>query len=64
MGSQWFLLAIFLLTVASGYVTLRRSFCSQCMNFACPLNHVSEEVRTEFFKRNPMVAEAWGRTSD
>jgi hypothetical protein len=64
VGSQWLLLALFSLTTASGYVTLKRSFCSQCMNFACPLNHVEENVRGLFFKRNPLIAAAWGRADD
>jgi hypothetical protein len=63
-GSQWLLLAIYLLTTAAGYATLRRSYCSQCMNFACPLNKVDETVRVAFFKRNPEIARAWGRTGD
>jgi hypothetical protein len=45
-------------------VTLRRSYCSQCMNFACPLNHVDETVRVEFFKRNPIVAQAWNSINE
>jgi len=60
LGAHWLLLAIYLVAVAGGATTLRRSFCSQCMNFACPLNRVREEVRAEFFKRNPTVARAWG----
>ena len=61
VGLQWFLLAVYLLTTAGGYVTLRRSYCSQCMNFACPLNNVNEKIRAEFFKRNPVIARAWGK---
>ena len=63
-ASQWFLLALYLLTTAGDYVTLKRSYCSQCMNFACPLNTVTETVRIEFFKRNPIVAQAWGKSND
>jgi hypothetical protein len=29
------------------------------MNFACPLNTVTNEVRREFFENNPEVAKAW-----
>ncbi len=61
IGLQWLLLAVYLLTVVSFYLTLRRSYCSECMNFACPLNIVDEEVRMEFFKRNPTIAQAWGK---
>jgi hypothetical protein len=64
IGSQWFLLALYLLTASSGAVTLKRSFCSQCMNFACPLNTVDPSVRADFFKRNPAVASAWGRAGE
>jgi hypothetical protein len=59
VGLQWFLLAVYPLTAVSFYLTLRRSYCSECMNFACPLNLTDEKVRAEFFKRNPVVAKAW-----
>jgi hypothetical protein len=59
VGWQWLLLFMYLLATASFFVTLRRSFCSQCMNFACPLNSVGQPVRAEFFERNPTVARAW-----
>jgi len=56
---QLFLLIVYLITLGGFYLTLRTFLCSQCMNFACPLNTVSEEVREEFFQRNPEVAKAW-----
>jgi hypothetical protein len=56
---QLFLLIAYLLTVTGFFVTLRRSFCSQCMNFACPLNRVKFEVRRDFFELKPEVAKAW-----
>lgn len=59
-GPQWFLLVVYVLAVVSFYLTLRRSFCSECMNFACPLNAVDEGVRRDFFKWNPTIARAWG----
>ena len=59
IGLHWLLLALFILTTASFFVALRRSFCTKCMNFACPLNQVEENIREAFFKRNPVVAEAW-----
>ena len=42
------------------FMTLKMFMCSQCINFACPLNSVKEEVRYQFFIRNPSIAEAWG----
>ena len=63
-GLQWLFLFVYVLTTASLFVTLQRSYCSQCMNFACPLNHVDEAVRIEFFKRNPIVAKAWNSVNE
>ncbi len=56
---QLFLLFVYLLSVGGFFMTLRTFLCSRCMNFACPLNTVDNEVREEFFKRNPEVAKAW-----
>jgi hypothetical protein len=56
---QLFLLMVYLLSVAGFFMTLRTFLCSQCMNFACPLNTVENEVRGGFFERNPEVAKAW-----
>ena len=58
-GSQLFLLLVYLLSIAGFYMTLRAFFCSRCMNFACPLNTVEDDIRMGFFARNPEVAEAW-----
>lgn len=58
-GSEWFLLILYVLTAGSFFVTLNRSFCSRCMNFACSFNGVDSKTRAEFFKRNPTIARAW-----
>jgi hypothetical protein len=58
-GQSWFLLVLYVLTSLSGYLTMQRCMCSQCMNFACPLNKVGQATRATFFARNPRVAEAW-----
>jgi hypothetical protein len=60
-GSRLFLLAVYVITAAGFFMTLKTYLCSRCMNFACPLNGVEDETREEFFKRNPDVAGAWGR---
>jgi hypothetical protein len=59
IGMQWFLLAMFVLTAGGAAVTLKMSFCSHCMNFACPFNQVEDAARRAFFERNPTVAQAW-----
>jgi hypothetical protein len=60
VGIQWFLLAVYVLTSTGAFATLKIYLCSQCMNFACPLNGVRDETRRAFFERNPGVARAWG----
>lgn len=60
VGMQWFLLAVYVLTSTGAFATLKIYLCSQCMNFACPLNGVQDETRRAFFERNPGVAQAWG----
>jgi hypothetical protein len=63
-GPQWLLLFLYLLTATSFFVILQRSFCSHCMNFACPFNEVDARHRAAFFERNPTVAQAWEREKD
>jgi hypothetical protein len=58
-GRQWFLLIVYVLTVAGFFLTLKNFLCTQCINFACPMNTVQDEVRRLFFERNPDVAKAW-----
>ena len=64
LAARWLLLAAYLLTAIGWYASLRRSYCSECMNFACPLNIVRDDIRIEFFKRNPDVAHAWEKIRD
>jgi hypothetical protein len=59
--SQLFLLLVYVITTIGFFMTLKMFMCSKCMNFACPLNSVKEEVRVEFFDRNPSIAAAWGK---
>jgi len=58
-SGQWFLLLVYLLTVGGFFMTLTTFLCSQCINFACPLNSVKNEIRETFFEHNPDVAKAW-----
>jgi hypothetical protein len=58
-GGLWFLLVLYVLLNAAFAVSLKRFLCTRCMNFACPLNAVSEPVRVAFWERNPRVRDAW-----
>jgi hypothetical protein len=60
---QIFLLIVYLITTTGFFMTLKLFLCSQCMNFACPLNCVSDENRDKFFDRNPSVAKAWSKSN-
>jgi hypothetical protein len=61
---QLFLLVVYSISTAGFFMTLKISFCTQCMNFACPLNSVDKEIRQIFFKKNPTIAQAWDGTID
>lgn len=56
---QQFLLVVYILSVAGFFMTLKTFFCSQCINFACPLNSVAKEIRRRFFELNPDISKAW-----
>ncbi len=61
IGGRWFLLALYFLTNTAFFMTLKLFLCSQCINFACPLNSVGEAARDLFFQCNPSIAEHWGK---
>ena len=51
---------IFLIVGAIAWlVSIQLKVCSDCINFACPLNRVSKSIRDEFLKRNPIIKSAW-----
>ncbi len=60
ISKQMFLLTVYLITTSGFFLTLTRFMCSQCINFACPLNSVDEKTRGQFLDRNPSIAKAWG----
>ncbi len=59
LGEQLILLSFYLLTTIGFFIILTVFMCSQCMNFACPLNRVDKKTRGQFFNKNPSVGEAW-----
>jgi len=59
-GGLWYLLGLYVLLTTGFFVTLKRFLCSRCMNFACPLNGVPDQVRRAFWECNPVVGKAWG----
>jgi hypothetical protein len=51
--------AAVLLAGAGALALLRIFFCSQCVNFSCPLNTVSDAVVTAYLERNEVMRAAW-----
>lgn len=62
LSRQLLLLVVYAMTTTGFFMTLINFMCSQCMNFACPLNQVDGKVRQQFFDKNPVVAEAWKKS--
>jgi hypothetical protein len=59
VGGEWLWLVVYAVSGVGAYLTMERCMCSECMNFACPLNRVGKSEREAFFERNAGVAEAW-----
>ena len=56
---QWFLLIVYVISGVGFSMTLKIFLCPQCINFACPFNGVPDNIRQEFYEKNPEVADAW-----
>lgn len=59
IAETWLLFTSYVVANTVFYVILRHSFCTKCINFACPLNTVDQISRNLFFQRNPSVACNW-----
>jgi hypothetical protein len=51
-----------LTTAISFALTLKTFYCSNCVNFSCPLNSVPEQVINEYLKINPYMRRAWEKS--
>ena len=43
-------------------VVLKTFFCSQCVNFSCPLNTVPKSIADAYLRKNPVMKEAWEKS--
>ncbi|MBN1262382.1 MAG: hypothetical protein JXB35_17010 [Anaerolineae bacterium] len=62
MPLLWAMIGITVASVVAGgsaLVILRTVFCTQCVNFSCPLNTVPQPVVAAYLRRNPVMREAW-----
>ena len=58
-GREWFHMLVYAVCTAGFLTVLRAMFCTRCMNFACPLNRVTRDIRESFLDKNPAMAGAW-----
>lgn len=59
LGQQYLLTLIGLTAVASGVYGVRRTACSRCINFSCPMNTVPKSLVDAYLARNPAMRAEW-----
>jgi hypothetical protein len=57
---SYVLLGLYCISIIVAFFFLKKHYCSYCINFACPLNNVDKEIRSNFFAKNQVVKDAWG----
>lgn len=55
----YILLGLYSIGLVISMKSLKKNFCSYCMNFACPLNNVDSDTKERFFDLNPNIKKAW-----
>jgi hypothetical protein len=51
-----------ILTGAQFFYILKSRFCTRCVNFSCPLNHVPQAMVDTYLAHNPVMREAWEKS--
>ncbi len=59
IGGLYIPLIFLIIGAVAWLVSIQLKVCSDCINFACPLNRVPKSIRNEFIKRNPIIRKAW-----
>jgi len=52
-------LIIYSISLVSWIIIVQKRVCTDCINFACPLNRVPREIMTQFMNKNPLIKKAW-----
>lgn len=63
VGRAYLLAVIGLVSAASASYLLGRNICTRCINFSCPLNGVPKEIVDTYLARNPVMHQAWGKST-
>jgi len=59
LENSYILLGLYFTLMVLAQLALKKYYCTHCINFACPLNHVDEEIRNKFFSKNPAIKDVW-----
>ena len=59
LENSYILLGLYFVLIILGKLALKKNCCTHCINFACLFNNVDEEIRKNFFSKNPVVRDAW-----
>lgn len=52
-------LIIYTTSVILWIIVIQTKVCTDCINFACPLNRVPREIMNQFMFHNPIIKKAW-----
>ena len=58
-GEQWILAGLAGWGLLTFFFTLKKTICTTCVNFSCPLNGVPRPTVDAYLRRNPMMRAAW-----
>ncbi|MGD2247817.1 MAG: hypothetical protein PVF58_05375 [Candidatus Methanofastidiosia archaeon] len=59
LGGQLLYMGLSIGGVCVWVLVCQKKVCTDCINFACPLNRVPKIVRDQFLNRNPVIKKAW-----
>ena len=62
IGEQYLMLIISVVGVILWFCVLQLRACKKCINFSCPLNHISKKIVDEYLKHNKVMRNAWEKT--
>ncbi|MFO7795061.1 MAG: hypothetical protein ACQERB_17610 [Promethearchaeati archaeon] len=52
-------LFIYAISIVLWILSIQSNVCTDCVNFACPLNRVPKDIKNRFMEKNPVIKKAW-----
>lgn len=62
IGQEYLIFAICAVTLFSFIYTAKKSICTKCINFSCPMNSVDEQTKKQYLDQNDRMREAYHKT--